>query len=190
MSSSHPSSPRPTIVFDIGAVLLEWNPRHLYRKLFPDEAAMEGFLAEVEGRDARGAVDDDVGMAGEKAAEARDQPAGGEGRQHGEVDDTAGSRIGHGPVGRVRHRRERLAQLGGIDAAGIGQDDAPAHPVEQADPEIGLQMQDLPGNRALRQMQFLCRAGYAAMACGGFEGEQVGNVWEQAAAQHIYSVME
>lgn len=47
MSSSHPSSPRPTIVFDIGAVLLEWNPRHLYRKLFPDEAAMEGFLAEV-----------------------------------------------------------------------------------------------------------------------------------------------
>ncbi|KGM35902.1 HAD family hydrolase [Inquilinus limosus] len=52
MTSSRPDSPhhtsgRPTIVFDIGAVLLEWNPRHLYRKLFADEAAMETFLAEV-----------------------------------------------------------------------------------------------------------------------------------------------
>lgn len=47
MTSSRPDSPRPTIVFDIGAVLLEWNPRHLYRKLIADEAAMETFLAEV-----------------------------------------------------------------------------------------------------------------------------------------------
>ncbi|WP_342236983.1 HAD family hydrolase [Inquilinus sp. OTU3971] len=47
MSSSHSTSGRPTVVFDIGAVLLEWNPRHLYRKLFTDEAAMEAFLAEV-----------------------------------------------------------------------------------------------------------------------------------------------
>jgi 2-haloacid dehalogenase len=37
----------PTIVFDLGGVLIDWNPRHLYRKLFDDEAAMEWFLAEV-----------------------------------------------------------------------------------------------------------------------------------------------
>ena len=36
------------IVFDLGGVLLDWNPRHLYRKLFDgDDAAMERFLAEV-----------------------------------------------------------------------------------------------------------------------------------------------
>jgi 2-haloacid dehalogenase len=35
------------VVFDIGGVLLDWNPRHLYRKLFDDEAAMERFLTEV-----------------------------------------------------------------------------------------------------------------------------------------------
>jgi len=35
------------IVFDIGGVLLDWNPRHLYRKLFDDEHQMERFLAEV-----------------------------------------------------------------------------------------------------------------------------------------------
>jgi len=34
-------------VFDIGGVLLDWNPRYLYRKLFDDEAAMEHFLATV-----------------------------------------------------------------------------------------------------------------------------------------------
>jgi 2-haloacid dehalogenase len=37
----------PVIVFDLGGVLIDWNPRHLYRKLFDDEAAMERFLAEV-----------------------------------------------------------------------------------------------------------------------------------------------
>lgn len=35
------------VVFDIGGVLLDWDPRHLYRKLFDDEAAMERFLTEV-----------------------------------------------------------------------------------------------------------------------------------------------
>ena len=35
------------MVFDIGGVLLDWNPRHLYRKLIPDPAEMEWFLANV-----------------------------------------------------------------------------------------------------------------------------------------------
>ena len=36
------------VVFDLGGVLLDWNPRYLYRQLFDgDEAAMERFLAEV-----------------------------------------------------------------------------------------------------------------------------------------------
>ncbi len=33
------------VVFDIGNVLLRWNPRNLYRKAFDDEARMERFLA-------------------------------------------------------------------------------------------------------------------------------------------------
>ena len=47
---SHTGAGRPPIgavVFDVGGVLLDWNPRHLYRKLFADEAEMEWFLAEV-----------------------------------------------------------------------------------------------------------------------------------------------
>jgi 2-haloacid dehalogenase len=39
---------KPTqIVFDIGNVLIEWDPRHLYRKLFDDHDKMEWFLANV-----------------------------------------------------------------------------------------------------------------------------------------------
>lgn len=45
---SAPAPQRRVVVFDFGGVLLNWNPRHLYRKLFAgDEAAMEAFLANV-----------------------------------------------------------------------------------------------------------------------------------------------
>jgi 2-haloacid dehalogenase len=40
-------APVDAVVFDLGGVLLDWNPRHLYRKLFDDEAEMERFLREV-----------------------------------------------------------------------------------------------------------------------------------------------
>jgi len=39
---------RRVVIFDLGGVLIEWNPRHLYRKLFTgDERAMEAFLSDV-----------------------------------------------------------------------------------------------------------------------------------------------
>lgn len=41
-----PSAPK-TVVFDIGNVLVRWDPRHLYRKVFEDENQMEWFLREV-----------------------------------------------------------------------------------------------------------------------------------------------
>lgn len=40
----HPTA----VVFDLGGVLIDWNPRHLYRTMFDgDEDAMERFLGEV-----------------------------------------------------------------------------------------------------------------------------------------------
>lgn len=35
------------VVFDLGGVLIEWDPRYLYRKLLPDEKAVDHFLREV-----------------------------------------------------------------------------------------------------------------------------------------------
>jgi len=36
-----------SVVFDIGGVLIDWNPRHLYRKIFSSEEEMERFLSEI-----------------------------------------------------------------------------------------------------------------------------------------------
>jgi len=39
--------PARVVIFDLGGVLIDWDPRHLYRKLLSDDAAIEAFLAEV-----------------------------------------------------------------------------------------------------------------------------------------------
>ncbi len=36
-----------TIIFDFGGVLIDWNPRYMYRKIFDDEARMEYFLKHI-----------------------------------------------------------------------------------------------------------------------------------------------
>ncbi|NCD69241.1 HAD family hydrolase [Mucilaginibacter agri] len=36
-----------TIIFDLGAVLIDWNPDYLYTKLFTDEAEMRHFLTNI-----------------------------------------------------------------------------------------------------------------------------------------------
>lgn len=37
----------PTVVFDVGNVLLRWDPRHLYRRLIPDRAKMHWFMQNI-----------------------------------------------------------------------------------------------------------------------------------------------
>lgn len=48
MIGTVPRPPVDTVVFDIGGVLVDWDPRHLYRGLFAgDDSAMEAFLGQV-----------------------------------------------------------------------------------------------------------------------------------------------
>ena len=54
-----------TVIFDFGGVLIDWNPRYLYRQLFDDADAMEAFLANVCSPDWNAQQD-----AGRPAAEA------------------------------------------------------------------------------------------------------------------------
>ena len=35
------------MVFDLGGVLIDWNPRHLYRKIFDDPGQIDWFLANI-----------------------------------------------------------------------------------------------------------------------------------------------
>jgi 2-haloacid dehalogenase len=49
---------RPSVaVFDFGGVLIDWNPRHLYRKLISDPSEIEDFLANVTTRTWHGTQD-------------------------------------------------------------------------------------------------------------------------------------
>jgi 2-haloacid dehalogenase len=36
-----------TVIFDLGGVLIDWDPRHLYRKIIDDEDRMEYFLTNI-----------------------------------------------------------------------------------------------------------------------------------------------
>jgi 2-haloacid dehalogenase len=36
-----------TIIFDLGAVLIDWNPGYLYRKIFEEEAQVQHFLGHI-----------------------------------------------------------------------------------------------------------------------------------------------
>jgi 2-haloacid dehalogenase len=47
MPSPESNGRADAVVFDLGGVLLDWDPRHLYRKLFDEETEMNRFLAEV-----------------------------------------------------------------------------------------------------------------------------------------------
>ena len=38
---------KPTIIFDLGGVLIDWDPRYLYRKIIPDQDQMEFFLEHI-----------------------------------------------------------------------------------------------------------------------------------------------
>ncbi len=42
-----PAARAKIVVFDIGKVLIDWDPRHLYRTMFADEQEMEAFLRDV-----------------------------------------------------------------------------------------------------------------------------------------------
>jgi 2-haloacid dehalogenase len=57
--------PPSTVVFDLGGVLVDWDPRYLFRQLLPDDAAVEAFLADVCSPDWNAAQD-----AGRSWAEA------------------------------------------------------------------------------------------------------------------------
>ena len=38
---------KPAIIFDLGGVLIDWNPRYLYRQMFPHDEAIQNFIDET-----------------------------------------------------------------------------------------------------------------------------------------------
>jgi 2-haloacid dehalogenase len=47
-TASRPDTQIDAVVFDLGAVLIDWDARYLYRSLLPDDAAIDAFLDEID----------------------------------------------------------------------------------------------------------------------------------------------
>jgi 2-haloacid dehalogenase len=93
------------VVFDLGGVLLDWDPRHLYRKLFADEGEMEAFLRDVCTMEWHAAHDRGVPFAESCAALARSHP------QHAELIHAWGTRSEEMIAGQIDGTVEILDEL-------------------------------------------------------------------------------
>lgn len=56
------NGPIDTVVFDLGGVLIDWSPYHLYRKLFDSDAEIARFLEEIDLFNWLRGVDADIGF--------------------------------------------------------------------------------------------------------------------------------
>ena len=72
-----PDTTITTVVFDLGGVLIDWDPRHLYRQLFSDPQEMEVFLRDVVSPDwnAAAGLGPHVGRGDRRAARASTRTA-------------------------------------------------------------------------------------------------------------------
>lgn len=122
-------------VFDIGNVLIDWNPRHLYRKVFEDEGEMEAFLAEICTMEWH--VEHDRGMSFESnAALLKARHPG-----HAKMIDLWGARqleMNAGPVPGTAALLRRLKEAG-APVHGLTNMPSPIFPALRARyPELGL----------------------------------------------------
>jgi 2-haloacid dehalogenase len=94
------------VVFDLGGVLIDWNPRYLYRKLFAgDEPAMEHFLTHVCSPDWNIKQDEGRLLADAYALLVRDYP------QHQALIEAWGPRFDEMMSGAIEGTVEILAEL-------------------------------------------------------------------------------
>lgn len=93
------------VVFDLGGVLLDWDPRYLYRKLFADEAEMEAFLRDVCTMQWHAAHDRGVPFAQSCPALAAVHP------QHAELIEAWGTRSEEMVAGQIDGTVEILDEL-------------------------------------------------------------------------------
>jgi hypothetical protein len=102
-----------------------------------------------------------------EAAEARDQPAVCEGRQHGQAQHVGLSAEGHDAHRRLVQVVENGVRVAQEAPAGIRQHKTLAHAVEQVDAEPVLQLPDRAADRTLRQAKMIGRAHRGAEANTG-----------------------
>ena len=135
------------------------------------DGGVELRVFEQERMGAGGHVDLQARPFGAQRRQARQQPAGGEGRHHGQFQDAA-ALVGHDRLGVPFERIQLPAHQPAVAFPRVGQAHAPTRALEQRHADQGFQRRDLPADRALGQGQFLGGAGEAFVPRGGLEGLQ------------------
>ena len=128
-------------------------------------AASNGSSAEFDRRLPRRDMDHDFRIHPLEIRQTGNQPARREGRQRDEIQGRA--------VGKRRHALRRvgkvvqcLLHLRQIHLAGVGQYDALAYALEQANAEMDFELANLPADRALGQIELAGGAREAAVLSG------------------------
>ncbi len=138
------------------------------------DGGIETAARQQEGVHALGDMHRDAWMPILEMLEPGDQPAGGEGRDGGDIDAGAFDGLSHQIQAVAFQPIQRLANLRRVSQA-VGREPHPvADALEQRDAQKCLQSADLPTHGALGTRQFLGRAGEAAVAGRGLEGQQRG----------------
>ena len=135
--------PRITaVVFDLGGVLIDWDPRYLYRTLFDDEAAMEEFLATVTTQEWNRAQD-----AGRPWAEAVEELADASPRaarpDRGVLAALAGDARRRDRADRRAARRAAIDRHPAVRAQQLVGRDVPARPAALPVPRVVRRHRDL-----------------------------------------------
>ena len=129
------------------------------------------FIGVVDGCPATREPEVDVGVGPGKASEARNQPAGSEGRWGANGDDAAGF-LASGSLDRCDQTGESFLHLGQHGGAFGGEFQGPCQAVKQAQVEEFLQQLDLMAHRRRRHSQFVSSLLETQEPCGRFEGAE------------------
>ncbi len=133
------------------------------------DGGVELRVLEQEGVGAGGHIDLQARPLGAQRRQAGQQPAGGEGRHHGQFQHAA-ALVGHDRLGIAFERVQLPAHQPAVAFSRVGQAHAPARALEQRHADQGFKARDLAADRALGQRQFLGGAREALVPRGGLEG--------------------
>ena len=136
------------------------------------DGGVEAGLVEQEGTCLGVQVHDHFGLAGLETAQARQQPAGGEGRHDSQVQRAAGAVLRHHGQGVLLQGVQPGADLPAVVLSGLGQLYTPPGAPKERHAQVVLQRVDLSADGALGQRQFLGRPREAFVAGRGLEGKQ------------------